>query len=491
LDVGTSGVKAILVSASGTVDGSAAAGLSLQTPQPGWAEQDPEAWWTASQQAIREVLARRPDTRVAAVGISGQMHSSVFLDRSGAVIRPALLWCDGRTTPECREIVERVGGESRLRDLVCNPALEGFTLPKVLWLRRHEPQAFARLATVLLAKDFVRLRLTGSMSTEPSDASGTLMFDPARTRWSQDLMRAVELPQGLLPEVGGSSEVLGRVTAQAAAATGLGAGTPVVGGGADNACGAAGVGAIHAGDAVSSWGTSGTVLAPTNEPRVDPGLRAHTFCHVQPRAWYVMGVVLSAGGAFAWYRDQLARDVASGDMADDRLVDEAAGVPPGAGGVTFLPYLQGERTPHRDASLRGAFVGLSLAHTRAHLTRAVLEGVCFALKDSVEILRELGLAPANMLLTGGGARSGFIRQLQADVFGLPVTTVNREEGPAYGAALLAAVGAGAFADLGAAVRSTLTRTVPAPPDPAASAEYQRIYQRFRSSLPAAAGKERA
>jgi len=485
LDVGTSGVKAILVSPAGDVTASATVPLSLATPRPGWAEQDPEAWWEASVAAVRRVLEQRPGARVAAVGISGQMHSSVFLDKGGTVIRPALLWCDGRTTAECREIVERAGGEAHLREWVCNAALEGFTLPKVLWLRNHEPAAFARLATVLLAKDFIRLRLTGTVATEPSDASGTLMFDPARVAWSGAMLAAVELPRALLPDVGGSADVLGRVTAQAAAVTGLALGTPVVGGGADNACGAAGVGAISPGEAVSSWGTSGTVLAPTAEPRVDPGLRAHTFCHVAPGVWYVMGVVLSAGGAFSWYRDRVARDLATVDQPDVRLVEEAATVPPGAEGVTFLPYLQGERTPHRDASLRAAVLGLSLAHSRAHMTRAVLEGVCFALRDCMTILQELGLAPEGLLLTGGGARSAFIRRLQADIFGLPVTTVNREEGPAYGAALLAAVGAGAFPDVATAARCTLTREPPASPDLDVHRAYQEIYDRFRARLASA------
>ena len=482
LDVGTSAVKAILVSPAGAVTAAATAPLSLETPRPGWAEQDPEAWWRASGTAIRRVLEQRAGARVAAVGISGQMHSSVFLDRAGTVIRPALLWCDGRTTAECREIVQRAGGEAHLREWVCNAALEGFTLPKVLWLRNHEPAAFARLATVLLAKDFIRLRLTGTVATEPSDASGTLMFDPAGLRWSGPMLDAVGLSRSLLPEVGGSSQILGRVTDQAGALTGLAPGTPVVGGGADNACGAAGVGAITPGDAVSSWGTSGTVLAPTAEPRVDPGLRAHTFCHVAPGVWYLMGVVLSAGGAFSWYRDRVARDLATVDQPDVRLVEEAATVPPGAEGVTFLPYLQGERTPHRDASLRAAFLGLSLAHSRAHMTRAVLEGVCFALRDCVTILQELGLAPESLLLTGGGARSAFIRRLQADIFGLPVTTVNREEGPAYGAALLAAVGAGAFPDLASAARCTLTREPPAPPDLDVHRAYQQIYDDFRARV---------
>ena len=485
LDVGTSGVKAILVAEDGGVAARATAPLALDTPHPGWAEQEPEAWWEASRMAIHDVLAQRPNARVAGVGISGQMHSSVFLDKGGAVIRPALLWCDGRTTAECREIERRAGGEARLAEWVCNPALEGFTLPKVLWLRNHEPGAFARLATVLLAKDFVRLRLTGAIATEPSDASGTLMFDPARVRWSREMLAAVDLPPSLLPDVGGSAEVLGRVTKEAAALTGLAAGTPVVGGGADNACGAAGVGAVTPGEAAASWGTSGTLLAPTAAPRVDPKLRAHTFCHVAPELWYLIGVVLSAGGAFGWYRDQCARELQDSDRRDDVLVAEAATIAPGADGVTFLPYLQGERTPHRDASLRAAFLGLSLAHSRAHMTRAVLEGVCFALRDSLEILTELGLAPAVLLLTGGGAKSPFIRQLQADVFGLPVTTVNREEGGSYGAALLAAVGTGAFPDLKTAAQRTLSRQPPASPNREVHRAYEPIYDRFRKRLVAA------
>jgi xylulokinase len=409
------------------------------------------------------------------------MHSSVFLDKSNAVIRAALLWSDGRTTAECREIVARAGGEARLRDWVSNPALEGFTLPKILWLRNHEPAAFARLAKVILAKDFVRLRLTGTIATEPSDASGTLLFDPAKLRWSREMLAAVDLAPSLLPDVGGSAEVLGHVSPAAAKLSGLAAGTPVVGGGADNACGAAGVGAVMPGDAVTSWGTSGTVLAPTAEPRVDPKLRAHTFCHVAPGVWYVIGVVLSAGGAFAWYRDQCARELPEAER-DSILVDEAVAIAPGADGVTFLPYLQGERTPHRDASLRAAFLGLSLAHSRAHMTRAVLEGVCFALRDSVTILKELGLMPSALLLTGGGAKSKFIRQLQADVFGLPVTTVNREEGGAYGAALLAAVGVGAFPDLQTAAQQTLTREPLMSPNAATHHAYEPIYERFRTRL---------
>ena len=481
LDVGTSGVKAVLVAPSGEVAASATSPLTISTPHPGWAEQEPDDWWRASIAAIREARGRIPDGSIAGVGISGQMHSSVFLDRAGAVIRPALLWSDGRTTAECREIEARVGGEERLRDLACNPALEGFTLPKVLWLRNHEPSAFARLATVLLAKDYVRYRLTGELATEPSDASATLMYDTAHLRWSSEILGAVEIDQSVLPNVGGSSQILGRVSAEGARACGLAAGTPVVGGGADNACGAAGVGVVAPGEAVASWGTSGTVLGPLAEPRVDPQLRAHTFCHVVPNTWYLMGVVLSAGGAFAWYRDQLARDVLGKADANVLLDREAASIPRGAEGVTFLPYLQGERTPHRNAAARAAFLGLSLAHTRAHLTRAVLEGIAFALRDSLTILESLGLSAEELLLTGGGAKSAFVRALQAEVFGLPVTTVNREEGPAYGAALLAMVGTGCYPDLVAATRATLRREPAQVPDERAHRAYDAPYARFRDS----------
>jgi xylulokinase len=485
LDVGTSGVKAILVSGSGDIAAAASAPLPMATPEPGWAEQDPADWWAATIAAVRSALGKAPGSRVVSIGLSGQMHSSVFLDTYGEVIRPALLWCDGRTTAECAEITERAGGEERLRALACNPALEGFTLPKVLWLRRHEPAAFRRLATVVLAKDFIRFRLTGELASEPSDASGTLMFDTAASRWSDEILDAVGLPRSIVPDLGGSCEVLGRITTEAAALTGLDEGTPVVGGGADNACGAAGVGAVTPGVAVSSWGTSGTVLAPTAEPLVDPGLRAHTFCHVAPGVWYVMGVVLSAGGAFAWYRDRFAREYADAGAATAALDEEASRVPRGAGGVTFLPYLQGERTPHRDAALRVSFTGLSIAHGREHLTRAVLEGICFALRDSLAILNELGLAPDHVLVTGGGARSPHLRRLQAEIFGLPVRRVNREEGPAHGAALLAAGGAGAFPDLAGAAAAMLRHEDPEPPEPGAHEAYSEAWSRYRTAYPAA------
>jgi xylulokinase len=485
LDVGTSGVKAALVDEKGRVKSTCTAPHPLSTPRPGWAEQRPDDWWKATTKAVPGVLrkAKVRAAEVASVGLSGQMHSSVFLDAANKVIRPALLWCDGRTTAECREITDKVG-EDNLRAWVSNPALEGFTLPKVIWLRNHEPEGYARLAKVVLAKDYIRLRLTGVLASEPSDASATLMYDTAHLRWSHEILAALALPDSLVPDVGGSAEVLGRIDHSAAKATGLLEGTPVVGGGADNACGAVGVGLVAPGEAVASWGTSGTVLTPTATPMVDPGMRAHTFCHAVPNTWYLMGVVLTAGGAFAWHKRELAKELAAKKDAELRLNREALAIAIGADGVTFVPYLQGERTPHRDASARGAFVGLTLAHTRAHMTRAVLEGICFAMRDSLSIIRGLSIDLCRILVTGGGAASPFVRRMQADVYGLPVVRVDKEEGPAYGAALLGAVGAGAFPDVAAACRKTLRRLAPEKPDLEAHAGYERPYARFRALYPA-------
>ena len=477
LDIGTSSVKACVVDERGRTTARASEPLRLRAPHPGWAEQDPRDWWKAATRVIKRAVGGRRSS-IEAVGLSGQMHTSVFLDRAGKVIRPALLWCDGRTTAQCRAIAQRVSPEE-LRSWVSNPPLEGFTLPKILWLRDTEPAAFARLTKVLLPKDYIRLCLTDVMAAEPSDASGTLLFDVARTRWSGEMARAMDLSLGLMPELGGSSEILGRVTAKVAALTGLAAGTPVVGGGADNACGAIGVGAVAPGAVVASWGTSGTVLSPTASPLVDPQMRAHTFCHAVPQLWYVMGVMLSAGAAFAWHQRELARELARKKDAATLLNREAARIAIGAAGLTFLPYLQGERTPHRDADARGAFVGLSLAHTRAHLTRAVLEAICFGLRDCQEIIAALGLAIPEILFTGGGAKAAFIRQLEADISGKPVVPVDQEEGPAFGAALLAAVGVGAFKDVAAATRATLHRGAATQPRTAAHDAYAEPYRRYQ------------
>jgi xylulokinase len=485
VDVGTSGVKACAIDGRGRTVASASAPLRVSAPRPGWAEQDPAAWWTATVRVVKRVVAttRQQRATIEAIGLSGQMHTSVFLDRANQVIRPALLWCDGRTTAQCRAIAAAVSADE-LRTWVSNPPLEGFTLPKILWLRDEEPAAFRRLAKVLLPKDYIRFLLTGSMASEPSDASGTLLFDVAHGRWSEEMARAVGLSTDLLPAVGGSAEILGRLTAAVARTTGLAEGTPVVGGGADNACGAIGVGAVRPGSVVVSWGTSGTVLSPTEEPVVDPAMRAHTFCHAVPGTWYVMGVMLSAGAAFAWHARELARELVNNKKnaknAGLLLNAEAATIPIGAMGLTFLPYLQGERTPHRDADARGALVGLSLAHTRAHVTRAVLESIGFGLRDCQEIIVELGLPVAELLFTGGGAEAPFIRQLEADISGKRVIRVEQKEGPAFGAALLAAVGAGAFASVPAAVARTVKRGATTRPRAAAHRAYAEPYRRFQA-----------
>jgi xylulokinase len=496
LDIGTSGVKAVLVNRKGDVKASVTEPLGVSTPHPGWAEQHPDDWWKASVGAIKRVLtkARVEGPQVASLGLSGQMHSSVFLDASGKVIRPALLWCDGRTTDQCREITRRAGGEGKLKDWASNPALEGFTLPKVLWLKQHEPGAFRRLDKVCLPKDYIRYKLTGALATDPSDASATLMYDTAHLRWSEPMMKSVGLALHLLPSVGGSSEVLGYVTAAVAKLTGLPEGLPCAGGGADNACGAVGVGLVAPGDVVASWGTSGTVLAPTSRPKVDSTLRAHTFCHAVPDTWYLMGVILTAGGAFGWHKKEFAKELGVrrngqelGD-ANEMLNSEASRIPAGAQGLTFLPYLQGERTPHRDASARGALVGLTLAHARAHVTRAVIEGICFGLRDSVEIIQGMKLPVKKVLLTGGGAKAPFVRQLQRDIYGLPVATVNREEGPAYGAALLGAVSVKAWKDIPSACKATLKTSAVSKPNLKMHRAYEAPYQKFKALYPALKGK---
>ncbi len=479
LDIGTSGVKAIAVALAGKVLATKTVAYPLSAPKPGWAEQDPDLWWHGTQKVLRLLLAD-PQLRhghALSVGLSGQMHSSVFLDAQGDVIRPALLWCDGRTTKQCQTITKRVG-EARLRNWVSNPALEGFTLPKILWLKENEPAAWRRLAKVVLAKDYIRYRLTGVLGTDYSDAAGTLLLDVKHRRWSGELLGALGLKRDLLVDLGESSQVIGNVSANAAKLTGLPLGVAVVAGGADNACGAIGVGAVKPGLAVASWGTSGTVLAPTAKPLVDPKMRAHTFCSAVPGQWYVMGVMLSAGGAFSWYRQNLAKG-----ETDLSLNSEAAKIAPGSGGLSFLPYFQGERTPHRDASARGALVGLSLSHSRAHVSRALLEGICYGLRDSVEILKALKLPVKSVLLTGGGAKSPLLRRMQADIYGLPVHTVDKEEGPAFGAALLGAVGVVAFKSIEQACERTLRRSKAVAPDKKTHRAYALPYQRFKDLYP--------
>lgn len=490
IDIGTSGTKALLVTSEGQPAASATVEYPLHQPKPGWAEQDAADWWEATITATRRVLEKSgvSGAAVKAVGFSGQMHGSVFLDEKGEVIRPPLLWCDVRTTEQCRSITERVGGRERLIELTGNPALEGFTAPKVLWLKENEPEAFARLRHLLLPKDYVRFRLTGEIAAEVSDAAGTLLFDVAQQKWSEAMLPALGLDESVMPPVVRSFDVAGRVTEEAAAATGLLAGTPVVAGGADNTCGAVGSGIVREGVFLSSIGSSGVVLTPSDVVAKDPGGRVHTFNHSTENQWYLMGVTLSAGLSLKWFRDQLspaekAIEGFGGPDAYDLLAAEASKSPAGSRGLFFLPYLNGERTPHADANARAVFFGLSGAHTRSDMVRSVLEGVTFSLRDSVEIMRELGRNVSEIRAIGGGAKSPLWRQIQADVFGADVLTLEIDEGPAFGAALLAMVGVGRYASVTeAADRAVRTkeRTKPS----ADRDVYEKAYAFYRSLYPA-------
>jgi len=486
IDLGTTGVKSLLLDGDGIVVGTATAGLALSTPRPGWSEQNPADWWEATCVSVRAVLDRTgvAPASIVGIGVSGQMHGAVLLDSAGEPVRPCILWNDQRSAAQCDEITRRAGGRARLLDLVANPALAGFTAPKLLWVREHEPEVWARVATVLLPKDYLVYRLTGELGTEVSDAAGTLLLDVRRRAWSDEMARLLELSPALLPVCRESSDIVGPVTALAATPTGLDAGIPVVAGGADNACAAIGTGVIAPGRLMSSLGTSGTMVAPTATPEVDPEGRAHTFCHAVPNTWYVMGVMLAAGGALRWLRDTVYEDT----IADERdvydlMMDGAARVAAGAEGLLFLSYLSGERTPHGDPNARGVFCGLTLRHRRDHLVRAVVEGVTFGLRDSLEIIRGLGLPADRVYATGGGARSPLWRQIQADVFAVPVIAELAGEGPALGAALLAGAGVGVFTLQDGAARAVRPGDT-AEPQPAQVATYERAYALYGTLYPA-------
>ena len=491
IDVGTTGTKALLIAEDGGVVARSNHEYPLLTPRPTWAEQNPADWWEATIAGIRDVLAesRIAPQEVVGIGLSGQMHGSVFLDERSEVIRPAILWCDQRTADQCRWITERAGERTVIEETF-NPVLTGFTAPKIVWLRQNEPEAYARVRKILLPKDYIRFMLTGEFATEVSDASGTSLLNIAKRRWSARMLAALDLTEDMLPAVYESPEVSGRISAEAAQATGLAAGTPVVGGGGDQAAGAVGNGIVRQGVVSVTTGTSGVVFAHMDEPRMDPQLRTHTFCHAVPGKWHVMGVMLSAGGSLRWYRDALAQqEVAEAKQRGvdpyELLTEEAAQAPPGCEGLIFLPYLTGERTPYPDPWARGVYFGLTLRHARPHLVRAILEGVSYGLRDSLEILREMGLPISQVRASGGGARSALWRQIQADVFDAEMVTINVDEGPAFGVALLAGVGAGVFATVEEACDRTITITDRTGPNPDTSALYDTyypIYQALYASL---------
>ena len=460
LDVGTTGVKALALSPEGEVVARAERGYPLSTPRPGWSEQDPEDWWRASEAALAD-LGVEP----AGIGLSGQMHGLVCLDSEERVLRPAILWNDQRTGAECEEIEARVGLE-RLIALTGNRALTGFTAPKLLWVRRHEPDVYARIAHVLLPKDYVRLRLTGARAIDVADASGTLLFDVAGRRWSDEVLDALELPAAWLPEALESPEVSGHWD-----------GIPVAAGAGDQSAAALGVGIDRPGPVSVVLGTSGVVLAALPGFQADPQARVHAFCHAVPGGWQAMGVMLSAAGSLAWLRD-----VAGGTF--DELTAEAASWPPGAEGLTFLPYLQGERTPHADPGARGAFTGLSLRHDRGALARAVLEGVAYGLRDSLDLLRALGVEAEVGRVSGGGARSDLWLRIVASALGIPLERTVSEEGSAYGAALLGGVAAGVFADVHEAVAACVRVRDTVEPEPGWREAYEDGHRRYQALYPA-------
>src|SRR6185437_284621 len=461
LDIGTGGTRAVLLNAQGKLVATASAEhVPFRSPQPGWAEQDPEDWWRAAKQAIREVVAAS-GAKIEAVGLTGQMHGAVMLDDSGEVLRPSLIWCDQRTEAECEWLHNAIGRE-RLIELTANPALPNFTLTKLLWVRNHEPEIFGKIAHVLCPKDYVRYRLSGAYAMDVQEASGTLLLDVAHRRWSGEVARAAGIPEAWLPRLYESPEVCAEISAEAAELTGLVAGSPVVAGAGDQGAGAVGMGILEPGSVSATIGTSGVVFAATAAPTRDPLGRLHTFCHAVPGRWHVMGVTQAAGLSLRWLRDVIAPGASY-----DALIKAAAKVPAGSDGLLWTPYLLGERTPHLDSQARAAFVGLTAGHTRGHLVRAVLEGVSYSLKDTFTLFAELGIPVKGVRLGGGGARSPLWREIQAAIYGYKSDVLVAEEGAAFGAALLAGVGAKGWPTLDAACAAAIKVAQQIEPDPSA------------------------
>ncbi|MCH7904546.1 MAG: xylulokinase [Armatimonadetes bacterium] len=466
IDVGTSGAKAVLIDESGAVLRQASSPYELSTPQPRWAEQDPADWVRGVLECIAQIGESSPD----AIGLTGQMHGSVFLDKDGEVLAPAILWCDQRTGADCREIEEAVGAE-RLVEITGNPAMTGFQLPKILWLRNNRRELFDRLDKVLLPKDYVRLVLTGATASDVSDASGTGLLDVQKRDWSEEILKKLSLPPSWFPEVFESDEIVGETRE----VEGLKSGVPVVAGAGDQAAGAVGSGAVSPGITSVSLGTSGVAFAPLAAPADRPGRTVHSFCHAN-RAWHAMGVMLSCGGAVAW-----ARDLLYPDGGFDQMNQEAAAAPVGCDGLTFLPYLAGERCPHDDPSATGAFVGLTLRHGREHLARAVFEGATFGVLDCLDQLKSCGADPAELRVVGGGASSDFWMQVLADASGLKCWRLSVDEGPASGAAILAGVGLGIWPDTAQACQSLVSLDMSFEPK---RADYSESRDRYRTLYPA-------
>ncbi len=480
IDSSTTATKALIMDENGRVLGVASSSYDYETPKPLWSEQQPELWWTATVASIRQVLAEGgvAVTAVTAIGLTGQMHGLVLLDQNGAVLRPALLWNDQRTGAECDEM-RAVIGKQRLIDITGNDALTGFTAPKILWVKNNEPDIYAKIAHVLLPKDYVRYKLTDEFATDKAGGAGTQLFDVRRRDWSDEMVEKLGIDAAWLPKTFEGTAVTGHLTPQAAAATGLPAGIPVMAGGGDQAANAVGTGAVVDGIVALSLGTSGVLFASSDVPVVEPDGRLHAFCHAAPGKWHLMGVMLSAAGSLRWFHDTFAPETEYND-----LLAPAANVPPGSEGLLFLPYLTGERTPYPDPLARGAFVGLTVRHTVAHMTRAVLEGVAFGLRDSLELMRRAGLADISQIrASGGGLRSPLWRQILADVLQAEIVTVNSTEGAAYGAAVLALVGAGAYSSVEAACAELVQVTGKTEPG-GDTAVYNQLYPLYQQLYPA-------
>lgn len=492
IDIGTSGTKTLAINRRGKILAEATSLYPSYHPKPLWSEQEPDDWWQATVKTVRSVVrkAKLKAADVKAIGLSGQMHGSVFLDKRDRVIRRALLWNDQRTAAECDEMERRAGGRAELIRMVANPALTGFTAPKILWLRNREPRNFDKTVKVLLPKDDVRRRMTGELATDVSDASGMLLLDVAKRNWSSELLGKLELDRDLFARCYESEEVTGNLTREAAKQLGLSTECVVVGGAGDCAAGAVGNGIVSRGTLSTSIGTSGIMFVHSDKVEVDPAGRLHTFCHAVHGKWHMMGVSLSGGGCLQWFRNQLCQaEIAAARRSKidpyEILTREAAKIAPGSQGLFFLPYLAGERTPHADPDARACFIGLTLAHTRGHMVRSVMEGVSYAMRDSLAIIRELGVPVRQIRASGGGSKSPLWRQIQADVFGQPVVTINAEEGPAYGVALLAAVGAGAFRNIEEACDATIRVVKKTAPKPKAKRHHEAafpVYQDLYRSL---------
>ena len=491
IDVGTTGTRAVIVRPDGRVIGAATVDHQpMRMPKPGWAEQDPEDWWKATIGAVRGSLQQTglAGAQVKAVGFSGQMHGVALLDKVNTILRPALLWCDQRSQEQCDWITSEVGAE-RLIHLVSNPALTGFSAPKLLWVRDNEPAIYERTARFLLPKDYVRFRLTGEYATDVSDASGTLLFDVSHRRWSQQMLDLLRIDSSLLPRVYESPEVTGNISTEAALVTGLRAGTPVVAGAGDQAASAVGNGIVRRGMTSATLGTSGVIFSYTDKPTLDPQGRIHTLCHAVPGKWHVMGVTQGAGLSLRWFKDQLGESEAwygrqIGVDPYDVLLAEAERIPAGSDGLLFLPYLMGERTPHLDPQARGLWFGLTAAHTRGHLIRSILEGVAFSLRDSLEIFSELKIPVVQIRASGGGSRSLLWRQIQADLYGKEIVILRESEGSALGAALLAGVGAGVFRSVEEAADQALEIRDSTLPREANVEFYSSQYDIYRRVYPA-------